>query len=66
MALSNDDLLVGALVGELKLDTAFDTITLNAPEIKSLTRAKDGGTDVQIELWDQSRVSGNLQAQELS
>ncbi|CAN5704343.1 hypothetical protein BH09PLA1_BH09PLA1_08200 [soil metagenome] len=66
MALSNDDLLVGALVGELKLDTAFDTITLNAPEIKSLTRTKDGGTDVQIELWDQSRVSGNLQAQELS
>lgn len=66
MVLSNDDLLVGALVGELKLDTAFDTISLNAPEIKSLTRAKDGGTDVQIELWDQSRVSGNLQAQELA
>jgi hypothetical protein len=65
MALSNDDLLVGALVGELKLDTAFDTITVNAPEIKSLTRAKDG-TDVQIELWDQSRVSGSLQAQELN
>jgi hypothetical protein len=66
MALSNDDLLVGALTGQLKLDTAFDTITLNAPEIKSLTRAKDGGTDVQIELWDQSRVSGSLQAQDVS
>ncbi len=66
MSLSNDDLLVGVLTGELKLDTAFDTITLNAPEIKSLTHAKEGGgTDVQIELWDQSRMSGNLQAQEL-
>ena len=64
--LANDDLLVGSLVGALKLDTAFDTITLNAPEIKSLSRAKDAGLDVQIELWDQTRMSGQLEQQELT
>jgi hypothetical protein len=67
LALSNDDLLVGTLVGTLKLDTAFDTLSVNAPEIRALTRNKDGGgSDVQIELWDQSRLSGQLQQQELS
>jgi hypothetical protein len=64
--LANDDLLVGSLVGKMKLDTAFDSITLNAPEIKSLTRAKDAGLDVQLELWDQTRMSGQLQQQELT
>jgi len=64
--LANDDLLVGSLVGKMKLDTAFDSITLNAPEIKSLTRAKDAGLDVQIELWDQTRMSGQLDQQELT
>jgi hypothetical protein len=66
ITLANDDLLIGSLVGTMKLDTAFDAITLNAPEIKSLTRAKDAGLDVQIELWDQTRMSGQLEQQELS
>src|SRR5207249_237404 len=58
--LANEDALVGALAGELKLNTSFDTITVHAPEIRSLTRAKESGLDVQITLWDQTRLSGQL------
>jgi hypothetical protein len=65
--LMHDDVLVGALAGQLKLSTAFDTIALNAPEIRALSRAgKDAGLDVQIELWDQTRMSGQLEEQELT
>jgi hypothetical protein len=64
--LANDDLLVGTLVGKLKLNTAFDTITVSAPEIRSLTRSKDAGLDVQITLWDQTRLSGQLDEPALS
>jgi hypothetical protein len=64
--LSNGDLFVGALTGELKLGTLFDTITVSAGEIHSLTHAPDGGGDVQIELWDQSRLSGSLQDPQLT
>jgi len=47
----------------MKLDTAFDTLTLNAAEIKKLTRgnADAGALDVQVTLWDSSIVSGQLQ-----
>src|SRR5262249_6646195 len=62
LKMSNDDLLVGALAGDLKLDTAFDTLSLHAGEIKKLSRNKEGGaTDVQVQLWDSSIVSGQLQ-----
>jgi hypothetical protein len=60
LTLANDDVLIGALTGQLKLNTAFDTITVNAPEIRLLTRARDSGMDVQITLWDQTRLSGQL------
>ncbi|MEA2735216.1 MAG: hypothetical protein QOE14_1667 [Humisphaera sp.] len=61
--LANDDILVGTLSGNMKLDTAFDTLTLNAAEIKKLTRgnADAGALDVQVTLWDSSIVSGQLQ-----
>src|SRR5439155_15087273 len=36
LKLANDDLLVGSLVGDLKLDTAFDTLTINAGQVKKL------------------------------
>jgi hypothetical protein len=61
LQLINDDLLVGSLAGQMKLDTAFDTLTINANEIKKLARAKDAALDVQITLWDSSIVSGQLQ-----
>lgn len=61
LKLANDDLLVGSLINELKLDTAFDTLSVKAGEIKKLSRARDGATDVQVTLWDSSVVSGQLQ-----
>jgi hypothetical protein len=61
LKLANDDLLVGSLVTELKLDTAFDTLTVRAGEIRKLARSREGATDVQVTLWDSSQVSGQLQ-----
>jgi small nuclear ribonucleoprotein (snRNP)-like protein len=59
--LTNNDQLIGSLTGELKLDTAFDAVAVQASEIKSLQHLKDGGPDLQITLWDQSVLSGQLQ-----
>lgn len=62
LSLTNDDTLVGSLAGQLKLDTAFDTLTLDAGQIRKMSRGKDGGaTDVQVTLWDQTVVSGQLE-----
>ena len=66
LRLANGDLFVGSLAGELKLDTLFDTITINAGEIHSLTHTPDAGSDVQIELWDQTRLSGSLRDEKLT
>jgi len=65
--LSNDDELAGTLHGTLRLETAFDTIDINAGELKSLSHAPEGGVeDVQVTLWDGTAFSGQLQEQELS
>jgi hypothetical protein len=61
--LTNDDTLVGALTGQLKIDTAFDTITVNSGEIKTLTHAAPGSLDVTVTLWDGTTLSGQLQEQ---
>src|SRR5436190_15541107 len=66
MNLANEDLLVGMLTGVYKLDTAFSTITLNAGEIKKLSHTAGAPTDVQVVLWDETTVSGQLQEQEVS
>ncbi len=64
--LANDDVLVGKLVGTLKVDTAFDTITVTASEIRGLAHAKESPLDVQITLWDGTTVSGQLEGQQLA
>ena len=64
--LANEDELSGTLVGKLKLDTAFDAIEVNTPELKSLSHAADGGAaDVQAVLWDGTTLSGQLENQEV-
>jgi small nuclear ribonucleoprotein (snRNP)-like protein len=66
LELQNQDHLIGKLEGKLKLDTAFDTISLNAAEIKKLSHtAKGSSLDVQVSLWDDTTVSGQLQEQDL-
>ncbi|MDB5296784.1 MAG: hypothetical protein JWO31_2767 [Phycisphaerales bacterium] len=67
--LANDDLLVGHLTGQIKVDTAFDTLTLNAAEIRELRRPPGtaaGGSDVQVTLFDGSTVGGQPQDPDLS
>ena len=64
--LTNDDALVGTLQGKLELATAFDTITVNAAEIKSLTRLPDSAADVSVGLWDGTSLSGQVQGQALT
>ena len=61
LALTNGDTLVGGLTGQLKLDTAFDTLDISGTQIRKLSHAKDGGIDVQVTLWDSSVVSGQLE-----
>ncbi|WP_428938740.1 hypothetical protein [Fontivita pretiosa] len=60
LELSNQDLLVGSITGQLKLDTTFDTITINGPELRELSHAPEAGLDVQVTLWDQTTMSGQL------
>jgi len=64
--LSNEDVLVGTLAGKLKLETAFDTLVIDATQIKSLKHAKGSVQDVQVTLWDDTTVSGQLAETELA
>jgi hypothetical protein len=63
--LTNDDTLVGTLEGKLELATAFDTIAVNAAEVKSLTHLPDSAADVSVTLWDGTSLSGQVQGQGL-
>jgi hypothetical protein len=60
LRLSNDDEFAGTIAGQLKLETTFDTITINGSELQSLAHAPDAGFDVQATLWDQTTLSGQL------
>src|SRR5258706_8347050 len=66
MKLANDDTLVGNLIGQYKLDTAFDTLTLKGEQIKSILHSKTSPLDVIVRLWDDTSVSGQLQEPELN
>jgi hypothetical protein len=60
LSLTNDDQLVGVLAGKLKLETAFDTLNVDAAQIKALRHTKGAVQDVQVTLWDDTTVSGQL------
>jgi hypothetical protein len=63
LAIGDTDLLVGSLTGILKLDTAFDTLSVNAAEMKRLSHMESAWPlDVQLQLWDNTVVSGQLQS----
>ncbi|HEX2971546.1 MAG TPA: hypothetical protein VHP11_04400 [Tepidisphaeraceae bacterium] len=66
LELAHEDVLVGSLTGTLRLNTAFSTLTLNASEIKRLVHTASSPTDVQVVMWDDTTVSGQLQEQELA
>lgn len=60
LRLTNGDRFAGVLDGPYQLDTRFDTISVAGAEMRSLTRAPDAGLDVQVSLWDQSTLGGQL------
>jgi hypothetical protein len=60
LAMQGGDIVCTRIEGELKLSTAFDTLTLNANEIKSLVRADEGLPDVQVTMFDGSTFRGTL------
>jgi hypothetical protein len=66
LTLSNEDVLVGTLAGKLKLETAFDVLNLDAGQIKTLRHTKGSVQDVQVTLWDETTVSGQLAETELT
>lgn len=66
LELTNDETLVGSIQGKLELATAFDTITVNAAEIKSLTHLPGSAADVTVTLWDGTSLSGQAQGPALS
>jgi len=66
LTLSNNDRLVGIVSGDLKLDTAYDTLTVRGEEIQKIVRVEKSPVDVQITLWDQSTLTGQLQEQQIT
>jgi len=48
------------LQGQLRLETEFDTLVISSGEVKRLAALKSGPGDVQIVLWDDSVVAGQL------
>lgn len=65
MHLAGGDLLVGTLTGNLKLETLFDTITVNCAQIKRLSKLPTGTGDAQATLWDDSILRGQLRGTKL-
>ncbi len=66
LRLNNDELMVGALEGKLRLDTAFTTLSLDAGSIKSLERRPEAPQDLKVTLWDETSFQGMLDDQMLS
>lgn len=58
--MSNGDILAARLAGEMKIDTAFDTINLNAGQIASVLRNEESGA-LSVTLFDQSNFRGAVQ-----
>jgi hypothetical protein len=63
--LVGDDVLIGHLAGKYKLETAFDTLALDGPQIKTIVHSKATPADVQVTMWDNTVVSGQLDEQEI-
>ena len=61
MSLTSGDMFVGTIGGDLKLDTVFDTIKISGPQLRGLSRVKETSGDVQATLWDQTKLSGQLE-----
>lgn len=66
LKLANEDLLVGTVTGQYKLETTFDTLTLDGQQIKSIVHSRTSPLDVVVRLWDDTSVNGQLAEQDLT
>lgn len=66
LKLANEDLLVATVTGQYKLETTFDTLTLDGQQIKSIVHSRTSPLDVVVKLWDDTSVGGQLAEQELT
>lgn len=66
MQLSNSDRLVGVVAGALELETGFDVLKLNGPEIREIRHVEPGEqsrglpSEVTVTLWDGATASGRV------
>jgi hypothetical protein len=66
LQLNNGDILAGAAAGTLELETGFDVLKLNGPEVRQIrhVEASEGSralpSEVTVTLWDGASVSGRL------
>ncbi|HEX8322306.1 MAG TPA: hypothetical protein VF595_00210 [Tepidisphaeraceae bacterium] len=66
LGLLGDDIIAARIDGTLSLVTPYDTLTINGPEIRSMSRARANDTDVQITTADGSTFRGALRDRTLN
>lgn len=67
LTMISGDRLVGSLSGVVRLQLAFDEVTLNAEELRGINRHSEaGGNDVQVTTWDGAKLSGQFVESQLS
>lgn len=66
LQMQDGDMVVTRLRDGLKFKTAFDTLDLDASQIRSLVRGLEGSGELQITMFDQSIFRGALQTPVLS
>ena len=65
LSLTNGDLLVGTLDGQIRLETTFDAIIVACDQIKHLAHVEGAPADVQVTLWDDSVIQGQVPGAQL-
>jgi len=62
LQLVSHDSLCGSLDGVFKLQTSFDTISVDGRQVQRITRAAPGAgaASIQVMLWDGSTISGQI------
>ncbi len=66
LQLTNGDELVGTLAGVVNVQTAFDLLKINGNEIRTIDPGKGAGGAVQITLWDNAPLNGQLDSDRLA
>lgn len=66
LTLAGGETLIGAPAGRLSLETAFDTIQIDAAEIAAMRRTTEETDEVQLTLADGAVASGRIQSDSIN